>query len=118
MSLSRQMSSRISARNLLKWERTPEEVPPSSETIETGIRWVKQLWQAQNTWWKEPSVTASESGEVVLEWRQGDLRLTLYVLNRQADAILSRGSALSEMESKECYQPSDVQALLQELAEA
>jgi hypothetical protein len=56
--------------------------------------WVCQLYQEiliSSQGWLNPNITASADGEVVLEWRQGAKRLTIYIGNQSAEYVKSWG---------------------------
>jgi len=60
---------------------------PNPEAISHAILWVRQIAldaSLASLRWSEPHVSADAEGDVVLEWWQGDKKLTIYV---SADSV-------------------------------
>lgn len=68
------------------------------------------LYQAVSTEphrWAEPHITASESGEIVLEWWHGRRKVTLYISDSSVEYIKVGSIDIDEMESGPLSSPRD-----------
>lgn len=67
---------------------------PHPMAVLDAWNWIRLFYQeilTSSQDWLNPGVTASADGEVVLEWRQGIKRLTIYVGNQSVEYVKSWG---------------------------
>lgn len=63
------------------WE-DEEATPPSDAAIKRARQWLKDMFRdvsSDGRTWLEPMITASEEGEVTVEWWCSDRKLTVFV---------------------------------------
>lgn len=102
------------------WPREAGEEAPSSAAIIKAMRWVAELRATvAPASWQEPAVTASESGEVVLEWWKRGRRVTVYILEGVTEVIRSWGPSVNaDMDVVACDEPDTLVCLLEAMESA
>jgi hypothetical protein len=83
--------------NLLSWEdgwNGYDACAPNSRAVTHAMDWVNQVFlevMDLKEDWIKPNVTASGDGEVVLGWRRGPKRLTIYIGEKSAEYVRAWG---------------------------
>lgn len=98
---------------LLGWEAREGEQAVRPGTVEFTKHWLATLERLVAGGWQLPGVTASPFGEVVLEWREGERRLTFFVDEGRVEFLRSWGLSDAEMTDGDVGSQGDAMSHLQ-----
>lgn len=72
---------------------------PKKMAVNRALIWVQQMYSDVNLTtkqWQEPHVTASEDGDVLLEWWNGDKGLSIYISENSVSYLKDWGPNIAE----------------------
>lgn len=111
--------------DLLTWPEnwnTYTALAPNPTSISIATSWITTFYRhiaSQNQQWLTPNITASGDGDVVLGWRCGQRKLTVYVDGDDIDFVQVWGSDVkARIDDGDIEGIDDMQSLWQWLLEA